>query len=321
MRRVVDMRIRRGLLFWGLFLIPLGAVPLLVRAGALPGDLINDLWRWWPLLLIGLGVALLLGRSQAGLIGTAVVALVLGTLGGSALASGGISFGSVAGCVGPVGDAAVTDQNGTFAGQGSVTIDLDCGSVDLATEPGDAWRVHAEYVGDEPRIDSSPAALAVRTPDFAGLHRQDWTVAVGANALRDIDFDVNAGSATAVLAGATLARFTIDMNAGDLLLDGTGATIDRLDLSVNAGRLRVTLEGASRGELSANAGAIELCVPPDAALRLDVEEQLTFVTNLSNQGLSKDGETWTRSGTGPQIDLAVEGNAASFTLDPEGGCK
>ena len=75
------MRIRRGLMFVGLFLIPLGAIPLLVRAGYLPDDLITGIWRWWPLLLVGLGIALLLGRSKAGLIGTAVIALVLGTLG------------------------------------------------------------------------------------------------------------------------------------------------------------------------------------------------------------------------------------------------
>lgn len=29
------MRIRRGLLFWGLFLIPLGGIPLLARAGTI----------------------------------------------------------------------------------------------------------------------------------------------------------------------------------------------------------------------------------------------------------------------------------------------
>jgi hypothetical protein len=321
MQRVEDMRIRRGLLFWGLFLIPLGAIPLLVRAGTLPGDLITDIWRWWPLLLIGIGIALLLGRSKAGLVGTAVVALVLGTLGGSALASGGWTFGSIAGCVGPASDPTILDRDGTFAGQASVTIDLDCGSVNLATEPGDAWRVHAEYVGEEPRIDSSGAGLAVRTPDFTGLHRQDWTVTVGVDALRDIDLEMNAGTASAILAGATVARLTSDMNAGDLIIDGTGATIDRLDASLNAGRLRITLEGASRGDLSANAGAIELCVPPDAALRFDVEEQLTFATNLGARGLSQSGETWTRAGSGPSIDYSIEGNAASFTLDPEGGCK
>ena len=157
------MRVRRGLMFVGLFLIPLGAIPLLVRAGYLPDDLITGIWRWWPLLAVGLGIALLLGRSKAGLIGTAVIALVLGTLAGSALASGGWAFGSIAGCVSAPSDPRILERDGTFPGQASVTIDLDCGSVNLATEPGDAWRVHAEHVGQEPRIDDAGGGLAVRT--------------------------------------------------------------------------------------------------------------------------------------------------------------
>ena len=92
------MRIRRGLLFWGLFLIPMGLVPLLDRAGVLPDDLFSDIWRWWPLLLIGLGVALLLGRTQAGLIGTAVIAIVLGTVVGTALTGGNLWVGGLTDC-------------------------------------------------------------------------------------------------------------------------------------------------------------------------------------------------------------------------------
>lgn len=319
--RVEDMRIRRGLLFWGLFLIPLGAVPLLVRAGVLPGDLFTDIWRWWPLLLIGLGVALLLGRSQAGLVGTAIIAIVLGTLGGAALSSGNIWVGGLTECAGPGGEMSQLDRDGTLSGGAQASFDLDCGSIDVTVQPGSAWSLDAAYRGAEPQVSDVGGNLAVRTPEGSGVHRQEWTVALGADSLRDLDFDINAAASSAILTGADLDQLTADMNAGDLLIDGSGATIDRLDASVNAGRLRVTLEGPTSGDLSVNAGAIELCVPPDAQLRLDVPEQFTFATNLDGRGLSEDDDTWTRPGTGALIDLSVEGNAASFTLDPEGGCK
>ncbi len=203
----------------------------------------------------------------------------------------------------------------------SVTVDLDCGSVDLRVEPGDAWQAHAEYRGPEPRVEASGTNLTLGTPDRAVAHRQEWTVSVGADALRKLGLTVNAGSATATLGGGRLNDLWAELNAGDLLLDGAGATIDQLEVSANAGRIRLTLDGAARGALSVNAGSIELCVPADAELRFDVQEQLTFATNLRNRGLTQDGETWTRAGSGGRIDLAVEGNAASFTLDPEGGCK
>jgi hypothetical protein len=314
------MRIRRGLLFWGLFLIPLGAIPLLVRAGILPDDLFTDVWRWWPLLLIGLGLALLLERGRAGLAGTVVVALLLGTLAGSVLASGIPTVGTVGGCLGPTGETEDFDREGTFAGDSTATLEVDCGTLDLTTEPGSGWRAHADYRGEAPRLESTGTSLTLRKPTSGESHRQDWTIALGADAIRDIGLQLNAGSATAVLAGATLDSLNADTNAGDLTIDGTGAAIDDLNAQVNAGRLRITLTSATSGSLQVNAGAIELCVPPDADLELDVQEQLTFVTNLGDRGLSHDGETWTRPGTGPEIDLEVQGNVASFTLDPERGC-
>ena len=91
---------------------------------------------------------------------------------------------------------------------------------------------------------------------------------------------------------------------------------------MNAGRARVTLgSGSTTGSLSANAGAMDLCVPASANLVLRVTDQLTFAHNLDDRGLTRDGDTWTRPGAVDQtIDLRVDGNATSFTLDPDGGC-
>ena len=76
------MRIRRGLLFAGLFLIPLGGMTLLVRAGTISANAFDDIWRLWPLILIGFGVALLLGRSRAASIGTAVAVAIAALVAG-----------------------------------------------------------------------------------------------------------------------------------------------------------------------------------------------------------------------------------------------
>ena len=72
------MRIRSGLLFWGLFFILLGGLPLLVRAGALDPNAFSEAWRLWPLLLVAFGVALIFGRSRAGILATVVAAVALG---------------------------------------------------------------------------------------------------------------------------------------------------------------------------------------------------------------------------------------------------
>src|SRR4051812_43951084 len=91
-----QMHLDRRLLGWGLFFILLGGVPLAVREGWLPADVISRWPSLWPLILIGLGLALLLSRSRAALIGTLIVAVTLGLIGGSLIGTGvsGLSFGS-----------------------------------------------------------------------------------------------------------------------------------------------------------------------------------------------------------------------------------
>jgi hypothetical protein len=114
------------------------------------------------------------------------------------------------------------------------------------------------------------------------------------------------------------------MNAGDLLINGGSASIGRLDVQMNAGRIRITLDDSVpvTGEVSLNASVVDLCVPAGAELRLTTNDQLTFVNNLSERGLTKAGNVWHRAGTAgaPAIELAIEGNAGSLTLDPDGGC-
>lgn len=317
------MRIRRGLLFWGLFLIPLGGIPLLARAGSIDPAAFADAWRLWPLVLVAIGLTLLLGRYRAGLIGVVAVALLLGSLAGGALASGGLWTGGFGDCSLSDRDTNALDESGTFSADAALLIALPCGTADVTVQPGTAWTVHADYRGDPPPMVAANNLLSLGATDGGGGHRQDWTIGVGADALRSIELQANAGSSVLELAGASLTSVSAEINAADLLIDAGSATIDRLDISANAGRARITLEGgATTGDLSVNAGAIELCIPPNASVRIRMDEQLTFAHNLDERGFVHDGDTWTRSddGDGDLIDLTVDGNAASFTLDPEEGC-
>ena len=318
------MRIRRGLLFAGLFLIPLGAMPLLVRAGVIDADSLDGVWQLWPLILIGFGIAILLGRSRAASLGTAIAAVVLGVLVGSAIASGGAMVGSIGTCGLPGDTDQHVDQAGTFTGPATVAIDLRCGSLDLTTGSGSDWTVGADYRGPAPVIAGTGDRLEVRDPDTSQDRRDEWTVATSAESLRTLEVTTNAASGTFRLDGSRPDLVRVDANAGDITIDAGDATVARLDITLNAGRTRITLgAGPTSGSISVNAGAIDLCVPADAALRLDVNEQLTFVTNLSGLGLQHDGSIWTRAGaaSAPLIDLDIEGNVASFTLDPNGGCR
>jgi hypothetical protein len=316
------MRVRRGLLFWGLLLIPLGAIPLLARSGQLDASQLVNAWQLWPLIIIGLGLLILFSRTRAAIVGLVVMALTIGTIGGAAIASGSFWLGAVGACgFGNTTDQSL-DKNGSFDGPATLNLDLDCGTIDLRAGDEAGWSLHAAYRGAEPQVDAASDRLSVRTPS-GGDRRQDWTINVSAASLNKLDLTANAATSTMDLGSARLDEVQLDANAGDLRLTAGSATIASLDMSMNAGRMRVTLgsEG-TKGSISVNAGAIDLCVPPEAGLHLDVKDQLTFATNLSSRGLTRDGNTWTRAAQGGAgtIDLDVEGNAASFNLDPNGGC-
>jgi hypothetical protein len=317
------MRIRPGLLFWGIFFLLLGGIPLLVRAGVIDPNLLAEAWRLWPLLLVVLGLALIIGRTSAGLLGTALAAVVLGIAAGGALASTTNGIGNVGGCgVFASGPDEHFEDEGTFAAPVTAAFDLGCGSLDVATRSGSEWRVQADYQGEPPTLDIADEGLDLKSPSGFGVRRQDWEVTLPADQTREISIDSNASSVTARLAGADLTSFAIDMNAGDARIDASGGKLGAVDVSVNAGRIRLRVDSDTTGSLSANAGSLALCTPPGATLRLRVPEQLTFAHNLDDQGLAKSGDVWTREGAvgAPVIDMAIQGNAANFTLDPAGGC-
>ncbi len=315
------MRIRRGLLFTGLFLIPVGGLTLLVRGGSLDADALRDAWRLWPLVLVGLGLAILFGRTRGAALGTAIAALAIGTIVGAGLASGSlVGFGV---CSDTNADLHTLDQSGTFDGPATVRMDLRCGTLDLTTEPGAGWHFRSSYAGPPPIVAADAARLGLRVPGDA-VRRQSWTVRLAPDKVGDVELTINAANGTMRLDGASLTRLGVQANASDIAVAAGAAKVARLDISVNAGRARVALgDGSIVGDLSVNAGAIDLCVPPNAALRITTNEQLTFATNLGDRGLTQNGTTWERAGTGSAglVDLSIDGNAAALNLDPTGGCE
>jgi hypothetical protein len=317
------MRVHRGLLFWGLFLISLGAVPLLVKTGAIDVAALAGAWHLWPIILIAIGLGLLVGRSQVALVGTVVTAIILGIAAGAALATGGSWLGILGDCANGRSVAAHEDSAGTFTSPATVDLELNCGEVQITTQPGTDWALHANFAGPQPIVTPAQDRLDVRSPG-SGARYQAWALQLPSAALGDIDLQANAGSGTVDLSGARLASFIAEINAFDLTVDAGDATIDRINLTMNAGRSRIRLgSGSVSGSLSVNAGAIELCVPVGSQLRIRLTDQLTFANNLDDRGLVKSGGTWTRPGGDPSsvIDLTVDGAAASLTLDPDGGCR
>jgi Domain of unknown function (DUF5668)/Putative adhesin len=317
------VRVNTGLIFWGVALITAGVVALAVQAGAIAADTAQELWRFWPVIIIVIGLAVIAARTPFAMIATVVAALVVGGMGGILVA--GLPDGFSFGCE---GDAAQTlTDAGTFDADAEVDLDLNCGELNVTTAAGSDWSVDARYSGDAPEIESAGDSLRVDTGEnqwFLGFNDADQAldVVLPTDPTLGLSIDANASSSRLELDDATLSQLSVDANAGDVTILLPGASVREVSVEANAGSISIEVDDATdlTGSVEMNAGSLDLCVPEGIGLAITMTDtNVTFSHNLDERGLSRSGDVW-RSGTGDAITLSVEGNAASFTLNPEEGC-
>ena len=323
------MHVRRGVLGWGVFLILAGAIPLLVRAGVLSEGQVSDLWTLWPMILIGLGIGLLLARTRFAFVGGLIAAATAGLIVGGLL-SGGVNGATAGACGSSQGAVPFPEQTGTLStDKATIEVHLDCGDVAIATATGTAWTVAGQdRDGRGPQVDVEPDRVRIDTTEGGGLFgiwatRSSWRVAIPTEPSTHLELDANAGTASVDLANARMSQVDIELNAGSVNVDlGAVAAIDELTMKLNAGSAGITLPGLDMtGSIEANAGSIRLCVPADVGLR--IETGGSIAASYTFHDLVQDGSVWTSPGfaeAAVRIDLTTDGTAASFTLDPEGGC-
>ena len=320
------MSIDRGRLGWGVFFVTLGLVPLAVRFGWVDPAWFDDIWRLWPLILIGIGVGLLLRRTAFAALGNVIVGLTFGLMIGGALAvpiNAGIS------CLpGATDGAAPTTQSGTFTGTSAeVDVGFPCGEVFIAMTPGMDWTVSSTgAAADEVSVQAGPDRLEVGRSSGAAIWNagDDARVQVDLPTLAQmgLSIDVSAGSATADLAGAHLSGLSMSVNAGEGVARLTEAVVESLSISVNAGSADVTLPASPfSGSASVNAGSLALCVPEGTAVRVSSSSALGSVD--VGPGFSPDGDAWvtnawTTNGGGSEMSLSVNLGSAEIRV---GGCQ
>jgi LiaI-LiaF-like transmembrane region len=320
-----DMRIRRRPLFWGLGFVAAGSVALAVQQGYLDRDTVANAWRLWPLILIAVGLSLIAARSRWAVIGTVVSALVIGAIVGGLVAVGG-SFSLACGGSDPV---SLTGHSGTFGSDASVSLEMNCGTVEVSMTGGDAWTASVGTTGaTQPSVTSDPSSLRIRSADVGGWSvergREKWVIRLPSAPSYSVSVKPNAATVRMDLSGARLDSLSLQPNAGDIHLTLDGATLTSFDLEMNAGSasLRVNPSTTLSGDVQMNAGSLELCAASGVAFRI-TSSGTAFGTTIDGSGLTRDGDTWETANyaTAQQrITLTVHGNAASFTLNPSGGC-
>jgi hypothetical protein len=321
------MHINRGLLFWGVALITAGVVALAASQHWFDTSILAGAWRLWPLVLIAIGLSIVLSRTPFAWLGALGAGVVVGIAGGALISSGAPAFGS---CNGTTGAPEVS--TGTFTGsQAEVDLVLNCGTLNASMADGSGWRAETavENGGNQPSRSGGPSSLEIRSADRVfpfDQKQQRWTIQLGRDVTYDFSATLNAGDSRIDGSDGSFGGLNLQTNAGsvDVLLGG--AKVSDLGLQLNAGSANIVADAESdlAGSLQANAGSINLCVPDDAGLQITVKSSVAFSHNLAQRGLDEQGDdVWVSAGflsAAHKIVLAVEGNAASFNLNPEEGC-
>lgn len=318
------MHINRGLLFWGLALVTAGVVALAAAQGWIAIPIMADLWDFWPVVLIVVGLAIVLSRTPFAVIGVIAAALVVGFAGGAVIAAGP-SFGTCGDARGPQ-DTATGEFTTPSA---SVSLDMNCGDLTVGLADGSAWEaVTTTGDGEAVSVEADAGSLEIRstTGGFPfSDDRQDWSITLGRDVEYDLSLAINAFDGTLDLTGGQFARLEAHPNAGSLDMDLSGSIVPEFDVQLNAGSLSLQTDGetALTGLIGVNAGSVDLCTAPEAGLRITVNSNVTFSHNLDEAGLQQNGDTYSTANFASSeraVVLDVEGNAASFTLNPEDGC-
>ena len=296
-----ENRRRRGLPVGGILLIVVGVVLLLQTLDVLPWGVWWNIWRFWPVLLVMVGVGILLGRRMPLLSSAIAALLVVGAVGGATWITYAQNDGeTVAELKEPLGDAKSLDLTLTF-GAGTITLgELPAASPNL---------VEAVFRG------AGPSGGATYTLDRSGdrvdlvienVSQRFWRPSTG----NQWEIRIAQGVAVDLIA---------QTGASDMDLDLEMLDVTNLDLDAGAADIEVLLPGKTEftfASIDIGAADLRVTVPEGVAARINTDTGLASVnidssrfpkTNGHNESPDYDTARY-------RVDLDIDGGVASIQV-------
>jgi hypothetical protein len=283
-----------GIPIWGIFLLFLGIVFLLQALDVLPWGLWGTLWRFWPVLIIIIGLGILLRRYNVWLISLLILA-ILGACLGIAIWQYGVSppGGTVIGSYSePLGEIQHAE----------VEVDFDAGSLTMLSLPsGSANLVEAT---SEVRDDTGGIRVNFNRQGSEGrLYLTTERVGRGFWEEFGVRWEVK------FTRNATLT-FNIEAAASNVALDFSQLKVTELQLDIDAGNCTVRMPvptGITHAYIDADAANVEVIIPEGVEARIRADADLCNL-DIDESRFSRQGDYYISSDfyTSPnRIDLEI----------------
>jgi hypothetical protein len=259
---------------WGIFLLFLGIIFLLQTLDVLPWNLWGTLWRFWPVLIIIIGLGILLRRYNIWLV-SLLIAVIFGGCLGIAIWQHGPSL-----------PADVTTESYTVPlddmALAEINIDFTAGSITIASlPPGSLNFVEADYAVRDRR-----ATMDVDFEKHEGEGKLDLTT-INQRFWGDV-----AIVWTVNLSGKIPLFFNINLSASNAEFDLSQLKVAGIDLEVDAGNCQVTMPssaGYSYVNIDSDAANMEITVPDGVAAKIHIDASVS-VSDVDTSRFPRQGD-------------------------------
>lgn len=270
-------------LFNGLVLVVVGAILLMNTTGYLPWGVWESALRFWPALLVGLGLQIAAGRRFPGLALAVLAVLILAAMNpysGRWLTSEGSKQWSLE--LGPAISRLELSMDAP-----SMELDIRGDGNLNVRQPVLAAAVDMEWDDVEPNTTSETVSETLRAsirPRVEGSQsgKQHWDVAL------------NPSLATSISVGGGVSNVSIDT---------TSLYLETLNVASGVAKVNLTcgLSGKqTRINVTGGVGNIIVKTPQAVGLKITLTGPLSLISDYSKQGLVKTGNYWAT----PDFDAA-----------------
>jgi Cell wall-active antibiotics response 4TMS YvqF/Domain of unknown function (DUF5668) len=302
--------VRSGGLIGSAILIGLGLIFLLNNLGVLGWEVWETLGRLWPILLIGVGLDLLIGRRSA-LGSLLVVVIMLGVLGAAVWFSGAWL---------PSGQALIDEtisQPLDNATRADIDIGLAAGTLRIGALAESANLIEGSVSRGERNEVQRDFSVSGDTATFK-LHSRNqavWRLPFVSRSGDPILWDLR-------LNGDVPIKMALTTGAGSATLDLSRLHITDMQVTTGVGTTTLTLpqQGTVQAKINGGVGETTIMIPPGMAARIEATTGLGQVQVLGNY--QRQGKLYISPGYDTatnRVDLQVTGGVGSVTIQQDLG--